>query len=176
MSDELPPRLKAILETEAIWVEPSLGLEERIQTLASGGGYARPATRLRRWLPVTVSLAILLVGTAVTFGRPDWQLDLMATAQVPGASALVSGWNDDEGTRLRFDVNGLPAPPPGSYYEIWLTSDDGLHVSGGSFTGNGVLTTMVAVQRRDFPRIWITLEPIDEDSSPSPETVFDTEA
>ncbi|MCA1736967.1 MAG: anti-sigma factor, partial [Actinobacteria bacterium] len=174
MNEELPERLRSMLGSEAVWLEPSPEVEEEIRSLATTRARGGAAKKVRMWLPVTVSLAILLVGAALTFDRPDWQTELVATSEAPGASALVSGWNDDEGTRLRFEIDGLPETPADSYYEIWLTSDEGLHVSGGSFNGNGVLTAMVGVRRGDFPRIWITLEPIDEESYPSLDTVLDS--
>ena len=174
MSDEIPDRLKSILASEAIWLEPSPELDERIQSLGVSKGGRRVDSSLRRWLPGAAALAVLIVGAILTFDRPDWQMDLVATAQAPGASAVVSGWNEPEGTRLRFDISGLPEAASDRYYEIWLTSDAGLHVSGGTFSGDGVLTAMVGVRRGDFPRIWITLEAVDEDTGPSPKTLFDT--
>lgn len=174
MSEELPDRLKAILSSESIWEEPPAELEQRIKGLTRG--VERPASsRLwRTWLPVVATLAILIVGAVSAFDRPDWEVNLVATEEAPNASAVVMGWNEAEGTRMRFDIRGLPAASPGTYYEIWVTSIDGRHVSGGTFQGDGVLTAMVGVRRGDFPRIWITLEQIDRDSGPSPETYFDS--
>lgn len=173
MNEELPDRLQSILRSEAVWLEPSPEVEEGIRSLAATRGRTR--SKVRMWLPAAVTLLVLLAGAALTFDRPDWQTELIATGLAPDASALVSGWNEAEGTRLRFEIDGLPETPTDSYYEIWLTSDDGLHVSAGSFNGNGVLTAMVGVRRGDFPRIWITLEPIDDESYPSPDTMLDTE-
>lgn len=174
MSEELPDRLKSILASEAIWIEPGPELEERIHSLGVARARQRSRRSLRTWLPVAAAVLVLIVGAVLTFDRPDWQMDLVATPQAAGASAVVSGWNEPEGTRLRFDISGLPQASTGRFYEIWLTSDDGLHVSGGSFNADGVLTAMVGVRRRDFPRIWITLEAIDADPAPSPDTLFDT--
>lgn len=174
MSEEIPDRLKALLGSEAVWAEPSPDLEARIRGLAEVGVHPSPARRLRVWLPAAVTMIVLITGAVLTFDRPDWQVDLVASAQAANASAMVSGWNESEGTRLRFDINGLPNAAAGTYYEIWLTSPEGLHVSGGSFNGDGVLTAMVGVHRGEFPRIWITLETLDDDSGPSPETLFDS--
>jgi hypothetical protein len=174
MSDELPDRLKSILSSEALWVEPSPELEERIHSLGMARARQGGSRRLRTWLPAAAAVTVLIVGAILTFDRPDWQVDLVATPQAPGASALVSGWNEPEGTRLRFDISGLPEAATGSYYEIWLTSDEGLHVSGGTFNADGVLTAMVGVRRGDFPRIWITLEAVDENTAPSSATLFDS--
>ena len=174
MSEEIPDRLKALLGSEAVWVEPSPDLEARIRGLADTRTQPNPPRRLRVWLPAAVTVLVLVSGAFLTFDRPDWQVDLVASAQAANASAMVSGWNEAEGTRLRFDINGLPDAPAGTYYEIWLTSLDGLHVSGGSFNGDGVLTAMVGVSRRDFPRIWITIETLDDESGPSPATLFDS--
>jgi hypothetical protein len=174
MSDELPERLKEILSSEAVWVEPPPELGARIQGLA---GISQPLGALRRlrvWLPAAVTLLVLVVGAFLTFDRPDWEIDLVATSEAPLASAVVRGWNEAEGTRLRLEVNGLDHAAPGMYYEIWLTSPAGMHVSGGTFAGDGVVTAIVGVRRGDFPRIWITRESLDDDSGPSPETIFDS--
>jgi len=175
VSDELPEHLESLLSGEAVWVEPSAELETRVRNLALD---ARAADA-RVWgprtlLPVAVAVLVLAIGAFLASGRPDWKIDLLATSAAPEASAVVSGWNEREGTRLELEIAGLPAVAPDAYYEIWLTSPDGLHVSGGSFTGNGTVTAVVGVRRGDFPRIWITRELVDDDPAPSPETYFDT--
>jgi hypothetical protein len=174
MNEELPERIRSILSSEAVWVEPSSEFEQRIEQLAKSQVEVRRRRRLRLWLPVAAAVTTLVVGTLVTFNRPDWQMNLAGTTQAPGATAVVSGWSQGEGTRLQLDVEGLPDAPEGSYYEIWLTSADDLHVSGGTFKGDGSLTAMVGVRRGDFPRIWITIEQIDENEEPSSDTVLDT--
>ena len=70
-------------------------------------------------------------------------------------------------------VNGLDPAPDGYIYEFWL-SDGPRYVSAGTFRAGGVVELWVGVSRRDFPRMWVTLEPIDTDAGPSSATVLDT--
>jgi anti-sigma-K factor RskA len=105
---------------------------------------------------------------------PDWQVRLVSTGNAPDAQAFVEGWQDAGGTtRMRFDIEGLSPAGDDAYYEIWLTASDGRHVSGGTFADSGVIETTIGVARRDFPRVWITLEPADDDPGPSSVVVFD---
>lgn len=94
----------------------------------------------------------------------------------PQASARVSGWNMDYGTKMMIEVAGLDPTGPDAYYEIWLTAPDGRHVSAGTFRMSGRFEVMAGVRRSEFPRIWITLEPADDDPAPNPQTVLDTPA
>lgn len=174
MSEELPERLESILGDEAVWLEPPAQLEERVRSLAGPAPATISAHRMWTWIPAAAAAVVLVVAGLVALDRPDWEIDLSATEEAAGATALVRGWNQPGSTRLEIHIEGLPAAAPGSYYEIWLTSPDGLHVSGGTFNGDGVVTAAVGVRRRDFPRIWITYEMLDDDPSPSPRTYFDS--
>ena len=58
-------------------------------------------------------------------------------------------------------------------YELWL-SQRPIHISAGTFTANVDVVLWSGVARREYPRLWTTLETIDEDESPSPITVMDT--
>ena len=168
-------RIRETLSASTFWEEPSPELAERVVAIGRAAKNVRPpGRRVLAWLPAAVAAAIFITGFALTFGRPDWELDLIPVGEDVEASAVVAGWNEPEGTRLRIEVDGVEPSPPGHYYEIWFTSPSGLHVSGGTFSGDGVVTAVVGARRSDFPRIWITLEPVDEDAGPSSETYFDT--
>ncbi|HJU51482.1 MAG TPA: anti-sigma factor [Acidimicrobiia bacterium] len=169
-------RIRETLREPTLWEEPAPELAERI---ASQGRAAvtqpRRQISARIFLPVTAGLSALLVAAFLLVSSPaDWEFDLRGVGEGADASAVVAGWNDPEGTRLRIEVEGIESPPPGQYYEIWLTSPDGLHVSAGTFRGDGVINASVGVRRADFPRLWITLESVDGDSGPSSNTYFDT--
>jgi hypothetical protein len=71
-------------------------------------------------------------------------------------------------------VDGLERAPDGYVYEFWL-SQGPLHISAGTFTASGEIELWSGVPRAAFPRLWVTLEPLDEDESPSGQTVLDTE-
>ena len=87
--------------------------------------------------------------------------------------AVVEGWNEPGGTRVSLDIEGLPMAPEGSIYEFWFTRDD-IHISAGTFVSPIDVQLWAGVTRREFPRLWITLEPIDNDESPSGINVMDT--
>ena len=171
-------RIAPTLATPEIWDEPSPSLAASISAIGKGAARPLPVRlgRYRAWIPAVVTALIVAVVGITTFDRPDWDLALTPVGDGIGADASVSGWNESGGTRMEFRLSGLEQSPTGHYYEIWLTSPAGLHVSGGTFVGEGVLTSVVGVRRADFPRIWITLEPMDSDGGPSPNTYFDSGA
>jgi hypothetical protein len=103
-----------------------------------------------------------------------WSVDLAATDAAPAATATVLGWNGDAGTRLSVSVDGLEPAPEGFVYELWFSNKD-RHISAGTFAEATELEMLVGIRRGDFPRIWITLEPLDADPGPGL-TVLDTEA
>jgi hypothetical protein len=99
---------------------------------------------------------------------------MVSTAEAGNGAVVVQGWLTGQGTRMVLDVSGIEEASPGTYYEIWLTGPDGRHVSAGTFKGPGRVTAFAGVRRADFPRIWITLEPVDGELGPSSTTYFDT--
>ncbi|MGH8958741.1 MAG: anti-sigma factor [Acidimicrobiia bacterium] len=169
-------RIRETLREASLWEEPAPGLADRIASLGRGAiTQPRRQVGARLMLPVAAAFAAVLVtGILLTSTPSDWEVDLTGVGDGATASAVVSGWNEAKGTRLRVEVAGIEPSPPGHYYEIWLTSPEGLHVSGGTFRGDGVINASVGVRRADFPRLWITLESFDGDSGPSSNTYFDT--
>ena len=169
--------IRSVIEDPATWEEPSSALEHRVVTDIVSMTESTPAGT--KWWPAMVAVAASLILITATVGfavraRPDWTLALDATEVQPAAAATVEGWNTDTGTRMRLNVSGLADLATDSYYEIWLTSPDGRHVSAGTFTGSGEVEATIAVRRSEFPRVWITVETNDEDESLSGETVLDT--
>lgn len=170
--------IAARLDDPATWEEPGGAVEERV--LAEIEGLAHPATARRADRrsgmllgSAAAAVAVALVLVFASIDRPDWSTDLVALPAAPQAVGRVDGWLTDEGTRMRFDVAGLPMAGPGQYYEIWLTAEDGTHVSAGSFRGPGVVDVFIGVERSEYPRVWITLEEADDDLGPSGITVLD---
>ncbi len=176
MADELETTRLA-LERDDVWEEPGPDLEDRVVTLIAGTAPAANATRPSGWW----AAAAVIVGLLVTGGlwatqggsSPDWEATLPGTIEAPNASGVVRGWNDAAGTRLRFDIVGLEDAPPGSVYQVWF-SREATHVSAGTFAAAGEIEMWTGISRRDFPRIWITLELLDADESPSGYAVMDT--
>jgi hypothetical protein len=169
-------RIRQVLGEQSLWEEPSPELEQRILSIGRAAGNGRSAAGGTRFLiPAAALVAVLVAGTLLWPDRADWEFDLAAVGGGQGASATVAGWNEEQGTRLRIEISGVAQSPPGHYYEIWLTSPAGLHVSAGTFRGDGVIDATVAVRRSDFPRLWITLESVEDgDAGPSSATYFDS--
>ncbi len=170
-------RAGTLLDDPALWEEPAPELEGQVIGLISAGR----REEAKPWLPrplaavgvAAAALAILGFGILNQVSRPDWVAEMPGTSEAPLAMSTVSGWNTDTGTRMLIEIEGLEPAPEGFLYEMWL-SEGPIHISAGTFTGSGEVELWSGVRRADFPRLWVTLEPIDEDESPSRITVLDT--
>lgn len=172
-------RTRLLLADQSIWEEPPSDLVDRVVDTVAGSGPGRPATRTRPrpWGRVLSAAAVFLVAVGsfalLRADSPDWEVALPGTELAPLASGSVKGWNTESGTRMLLEVDGLPRAPDGFFYEFWL-SEGPVHISAGTFSSAEQVELFAAVKRADFPRLWVTLEPIDEDESPTRETVLDT--
>lgn len=171
---------KDALTLDAVWEEPSLDLENRVVTLIEGGSSStrlRAVTKTARRLAVAAVIVGVVGASAVIASRrsaqPDWEVALSAGPNAQEVTGSVAGWNESAGTRLRFEIAGLEPAPPGSVYQVWFSRGP-IHISAGTFANAGSIEMLTGVSRRDYPRIWITLEPIDPDESPSGYIVMDT--
>lgn len=168
--------LRRRLSDPGLWQWPDPALESRVVASIAGAPHAgdAPARSRRAWaIAAVAALLTILVGVVGASTRPDWEVGLEAVAAPPGASAVMHGWNTESGTRLRLEIEGIDSLEQGSYYEIWLTSADGSHVSAGTFRSGGTIDAWVAVTRADFPRIRVTVG-TGSDPGPSARVVFDT--
>lgn len=181
---EVQPALggaRQILADAVLWEDPDPQLVERVVGMISEPTSSPAAVepRRRNWrIPVAAVIAGLLVaslGVWALASSPgaDWKVPIPGTADAPAAVGVIQGWNEPTGTRVVLQVSGLAPAPDGSLYELWFTRDK-VHVSAGTFTGPGEIELWVGVSRGAFPRLWVTLEPIDEDEAPSGFTVLDT--
>jgi Anti-sigma-K factor rskA len=186
----------AALAEPSTWAVPSAGLEEAV--VAAVGELDRmegpaeptpvaappilrvataPSRRSWGWLG-WAAVAAVIVGVSIPVIRsnaPDWEVTLAGTGPSPQATATVAGWATDSGTRMRIDAEDLPPAPEGWVYELWLSRGD-VHLSAGSFTAADGVDLWTGVSRRDFPRVWVTLEPVDADTSVNGEAVLDQSA
>lgn len=172
---------RRVLDDPAFWSAPPDDLEDRLVAMIAGAADGvEPAGSIRRkgWqyaLGGGAIAAVLVAALWVGNREPaaDWEVALPATAEAPGAVGVVSGWNEAGGTRVALDIEGLPTAPDGYVYEFWFTNGP-IHISAGTFKAPENVELWVGVTRADFPRLWITLEPIDDDESPSGVNVMDT--
>jgi anti-sigma-K factor RskA len=166
-----PPSLKARIMAE---------VEREASLLAAAGPEAdRPAPQRRRrrfaWrvprlVPAAVAAALLVVGVAIGVGAS--QLgdgpDRTIAAQVsdaPGASMSLED-NGDEG---RLVARGLPAPPSGRVYQVWLKRDGHQpEPTAALFTPSrhGAATASVPGTLEGIDQVMVTDEP--DGGSPQP--------
>lgn len=164
--------LRAHLSEPWMWDEPSPGTLELV-TARLPGRLSRPK-RMGWWLGAAAALVAVTLGAGWWLNSspdPDWELRMTGSQAFANAWAEVRGYSTDAGTRMELVVHHLPAAPPGWFYEMWLSSDAGA-ISAGSFTSSRSLELWAGVRRRDFPRLWVTLEPADGVSTPSGEMVL----
>jgi hypothetical protein len=161
------------LNDPAIWIQPSAQLEERVMANLTGDGerpavtVAGPRRSLSWWVPASVAAAVIALVAVASLrpAAPDWTVVLAATENAVGVEATASGWNEASGTRVELDIRGLEAAPEGFFYECWF-SNGPVHISAGTFREPGEVTLWAAVRRAEFPRVWVTLEPIDDNPNP----------
>jgi anti-sigma-K factor RskA len=119
-----PPALKARIMAE---------VEREASLLAAAGpeadrpparrGRRRFHLRVPRLVPVAVAAALLVVGVAIGVGatalRGGPERTVAAEVTAPGATVSLEV-NGEEGRLL---ARGLPAPPSGRVYQVWLKRD-----------------------------------------------------
>jgi hypothetical protein len=170
---------RAVMADPAVWEEPSPELGDQMAMLLQGTTKLPEPTKwpTRTMAALGAVAAILLLVIAVVALRsdaPDWTVDIAGTDEAPLAAGTIEGWATPNGTRMVLNIDGLDPAPDGYIYELWL-SQGPIHISAGTFTATDDVVVWSGVPRRDYPRLWITLEAIDEDESPSPTTVMDTQ-
>jgi hypothetical protein len=177
--------MREMLSEGALWQQPDPTSEETVVSLIGGAARlddASASKRMpRRRTAVAVAAVVIMVAgitaavVAITRAAgPDWEVAVPGTSAAPGALATARGWVEPGGTRLELDITGLGPAPPESVYEVWF-SRGAIHISAGTFaTTDDTIEMWTGIARRDFPRIWVTVEPFDTDEGPSLTTVLDT--
>ncbi len=150
-------------------------LEERVVEAIAGGAEALPRSRKWLWPSAAAAVVAVLFGAwvFVASSAPDWQVELIGVGDTPSATARVDGWATENGSQMVVEVSGLGPAASGTVYELWLSADR-TSVSAGSFRDDGRFEMTVGVSRRDFPRLWVTVEEPGGEAGPtSDETVLD---
>lgn len=181
--DELLPAARA-LPISVDPVEPPATLKARIMAdvereaslLAAAGPEADrpaqpgrrrrirlPSLRVPRLVPVAVAAALLVVGVGIGIGVTQLgsSSERTVTAQVdnaPGASVEVE-INGEEG---RLMARGLPAPPAGRVYQVWLKrAGHAPEPTAALFTPSrdGTATASVPGSMEGIDQVMVTDEP-----------------
>jgi anti-sigma factor RsiW len=138
----------------------------------------RDRRRRGRWLlgAAAVLVALLLGVGGYTAGRdrdaaPGRTVALAATTGDATAEARMRGAGDDQ--IMTMTARGLPHPPAGAYYEVWLVDDAGQEFPVGVLAANGQgIWSLPADVAARYRVIDVTLEPADGDPSRSDESVL----
>jgi anti-sigma factor RsiW len=134
--------------------------------------------RRGRWLlgAAAVLLALLLGVGGYTVGRDrdagrGQTVALAATTGDATAEARMRGAGDDQ--IMTMTARGLPRPPAGAYYEVWLVDDAGKEFPVGVLAANGEgIWSLPAEVTARYRVIDVTLERADGDPSRSAESVL----
>jgi hypothetical protein len=139
----------------------------------------RDRPRRSRWLlgAAAVLVALLLGVGGLTVGRdrdPGRGQRVALGAPAAGgatAEARMRGAGDDQ--IMSMTAEGLPRPPAGSYYQVWLVGDAGKDFPVGVLAPNGQgIWSLPADVAARYRAIDVTLEPADGNPARSERTVL----
>ena len=182
-SDDDLAALASLLARAEPWDEPPRELEDAVVAAICAEAGTAPASASRaerrasavwsrsRMLGAAAAVAIVGVGIVLmTRGSTDGvTFALEGTDAQPDARADVVVSATPAGLKILLDTEGLPGAPDGYMYEAWV-GDDTIAVSAGTFHlrgGHGPIELWAGVTGERFHRLWITLEPIDDDATSS---------
>jgi anti-sigma factor RsiW len=132
-----------------------------------------------RWLlgAAAVLVALALGVGGLTIGRdPDTARGQTVALTAPAAGAATAearmrGGGDDQ--IMTMTAKGLPRPPAGAYYEVWLVGDTGEEFPVGVLAPNGEgIWSLPADVAARYRSIDVTVEPADGNPSRSDRTVL----
>jgi anti-sigma-K factor RskA len=118
-----------------------------------------------------VVLQMQIIQQRDSLARQAEVVTLVALAEEPGAilqgtetAPLARGRliPDRDGHGAALVVQGMPAPPPGRVYQLWLIRPDGERDSGGVFTvddGHGVMYVHAPTSVSEYVAVGVTDEP-----------------
>ena len=184
-SDDDLAALAALLARAEPWDEPPRELEDAVvaaigsevgalSTAASPTRAERRAVAVwsrSRMLAAAAAIAVVVAGVVVmTRGSTDGvAFALAGTDAQPEASAEVLVSATPGGLKILLETDGLPGAPEGYMYEAWV-GDGTIAVSCGTFHlrgGDSRIELWAGVTGARFHRLWVTLEPIDDDAGAS---------
>jgi anti-sigma factor RsiW len=133
----------------------------------------RDPRRRTRWLlgAAAVLVALLLGIGGLTAGRGRDRTVALGAAGGATAEARMRGAGDDQ--IMTMTARGLPRPPAGAWYEVWLVDDAGGEFPVGVLASNGEgIWSLPADVAARYRVIDVTLEPADGDPSRSSRSVL----
>jgi len=181
--------VRSDLASDSMWDEPPAGLEDSIVAAIAGAEDPRaeeaadlrlkPEKRLSArstalMFGSVAAVIVLVVGVFAVVSRtpaPDWQAAMAGDAASTSATGVVAGWNMGDGTRVVLEAADLGPAPDGFVYQLWFSQASG-DVSAGTFTDPSYVELNVGVSRKDFPAVWIALQPVGTDAASAGEALL----
>lgn len=172
--------LADLLGDPSTWAEPRASLEDAVVHAVDN---SPASTRPRRWrrliFSAAAAAAILVAVSLVSFGviagnsSPDYRAALTGTELAPLSHASADIDHNSAGFHITLDAHGLPALPPGEYYQAWLKNNANVLVPIGTFSSSdGRVTLWSGVSPDDFPTMTVTVEKADNDQASSGQRVL----
>jgi anti-sigma-K factor RskA len=148
-----PEHLRARILAAATAAQAPEPDEPRILTLPLRGGRpARPPRRFPLQWAAVAALAIVLAGLGAwnvvlnqTLNAPPARYAIVGTGTMAGASGTVTEFRRQDAALV--DLTGMPQPPAGKVYQLWLIDASGTPTSGGTFTPSADGTARVGVNQ-----------------------------
>jgi len=184
VSDLPPLRLRPRQSPTRLALGPQNGrIAQRSQrrrrvSTATPSSVPRARSRPARWLfgAAAVLVALVLAISGLTIARDRGGEDRTVALGGPAAGgtsaeARMRGTGDDQ--IMTITATGLPRPPAGAYYEVWLVGDPGEEFPVGVLApdGEGIWSLPAEVAAR-YRVIDVTLERADGDPSRSDRSVL----
>ena len=177
--------LRALLESSAVWDEPSPGLEDRVLSTIAEDVRSRPAPRsapasaasrprrrrsfgrlFRRpaiafgSLAAIAAAAVAVIVIAVSHNSGPQPLHFAmvvhGTPLAPGAQGKASLTKTSSGWRIELHATGLPHLENGRYYQAWLKNAAGILVPIGTFNDARNVTLWSGVPVTKFRTLTVT--------------------
>jgi len=173
-------RLRGLLATPAVWVEPPATLEMDVVAAVVQAAQLRAPRRTaprrragRMWLafpPVravgisgmaAAAVAAIVIGLASlgSRGGPErLAMVVSGTALAPHAHGRATLLRTPSGWEVQLSVAGLPRIARGRYYEAWLRDATGEQVAIGTFNDARRVTLWAGVSPTTFSTLTVTVQ------------------
>ena len=171
--------LRTLLESSAVWDEPSPGLEDQVVSTIADEVRSRPApaTRPRARRPLgsfllrrpaiafgslaaiaATAVAVIVIAVSNNSGPQPLHFAMVVhgTPLAPGAQGNASLTKTSSGWRIDLNANGLPHLETGRYYQAWLKNAAGILVPIGTFNDARNVTLWSGVPVTKFRTLTVT--------------------
>ncbi len=168
--DTLPASVPPILAPESMRARVLATVRSEAELLKAAGGRAEEAParagrrRSLRVSPLGAGLAIAataLAAVAITIGLNSGTHPRVTSAHIAASVRGASAALRQSGSRAELVVSGMPQPPPGDIYEVWLARSGTPHATDALFgvTSSGSASVNVPGDLHGVQEVMVTREP-----------------